>query len=452
MFRQLMVSTAVLCGLFAAGDAAAKNPNMPNVPKIAVPRPPDASRLLATPRRIAAPDRDVATDADDTTKTKKKKKPKTVARRLQKSKDLRVSKRDLPVSDRLRDTLLVFGGNSDAIADLKEILEGLENGDNGAFGGPLAALYPGHQAASPKPNFPGTGGHTTGQHQGTGNPGDSLDEILTRMTEAGGSGGDNRGPDGGQSDSDEPEKIFGGNRSSSVGGMGVGEFGGGVSDPSGQVSQGRRGGWASCGSGCSFRLTQIRRNGQVVANREERRTRAGTRTTTTDTEGTTVTRFRSRHWAYESYTSVSDMTSDGQQMMEVRDYDDASMDDVIITYVVGEDGGWVESSTTPIPEVEQPAPEGTATGGGPRGGAFFRVVCGGMVCTYTALSRQDVVVSFGPIQVNPGNVGNEGSGNPEAGPRVGPRAVTDPDPENLGVGAGSRRPMERGCGGGMVRC
>ena len=156
--------------------------------------------------------------------------------------------------------------------------------------------------------------------------------------------------------------------------------------------------------------------------------------------------------AHKSYTSVSHTRSDGQQQIEVRDYDDPSMDDVVITYVVGTDGGWAESSATPIPEVEQPAPEGTATGGGPRGGAFYRVVCGGMVCTYTALSRQDVVVSFGPIQVNPGNLGNEGAGSPEAGPRVGPRAVTDPDPENLGVGAGSRRPVGRGCGGGMVRC
>jgi hypothetical protein len=448
MIRQVFVSTAVLCGLFAAGDAAAKSPNMPNLTKFAAPRAPATSRLLAVPRRIAGPDLSLATDADDTAKTKKKKK-KIVARDLKGSKHVSTSKKDIAVSDRLRDAVVVFGGNASALADLKEILEGLQDGDNGAFGGPLATLFSGQESVNPKPEIPGTGGHTTGQHEGTDNPGHSLDDILAGFADAG-SGGDNRGPDEGQSESDEPEKTFGGDRTGSVGGMGIGAFGGGVADPSGQASQDRRGGWASCGHGCTFRLTEIRRGGRVVANREDRRTQAGRTTSTTDTEGTTVTRFRSRHWAYESYTSVSHTRDDGRQKIEVRDYDNPDMDDVIITYVVGADGGWTEGQTTPIPEVEQPAPDDTPVGGGPRGGAFYRVVCGGMVCTYTALSRQEVAVNFGPIQINPGHV--EGAGSVDSGPRVGPRALTDPDPENLGVGSGSRRPVRRGCGGGLVRC
>lgn len=450
MIRQVIVSTAVLYGLFAAGDAAAKNPNMPNISKIVVPRLPATTRVLTLQRRIAARDLDLGADTADTSKAKKKKK-KTAARNLKRSKGLVVSKKELPVSDRLRDAAVVFGGNVGAIAELKEILEGLEDGDNGAFGGPLSTLFPGHETANPKPNIPGTGGHTTGQHEGTSNPGDRLEEIIATFAGRAGSG-DNRGPDEGQSEKD-PGTLNGHDRSNSVGGMGVGGFDSGLPDPSGQASQDDPPrGWASCGSGCTFRLTEIRRGGRVVAHREERRDETGSTTNTTDSEGTTVTRFRSGHWAFASYRSVSDLSSDGTQRIEVRDYINPRMEDVIITWVVGADGGWVERSQEPIPEVRQPAPEGTATGGGPRGGAFYRLVCGGLVCTYTPLSRENVVVSFAPIQVNPGSVDNDGAGNADSGPRVGPRAVTDPDPENLGVGSGSSRPIGRGCGGGMVRC
>jgi hypothetical protein len=446
VIRPVIISTAILCSLFGAADAGPKSPNIPNT--IVVPRPPSAGRILVVPRKTIVP---LADQAEDNTKKRKKIiKKRNVTDGLRESpKSRRVSAKGLPVSDGLRDVFLVFGGNSNAIAELKEILEGVEDGDNGAFGGPLAALFPGHQAPDPKPNIPGTGGHTTGQHQGTGNPGDQLEDIVAGFVEAGNSG-DNRGPDEGQSGSDDPYKITGNDRTSSVGGMGIGAFGGGVSDPSGQASQD---GWVSCGSGCRARVRTIERGGRVVGIRSERRDQSGTTTSTTNTRtGTTETRFRSDHWAYPSYRSVSHTSPDNQQKIETRDYISPRMDDVIITYVVGEDGGWTESSRTPIPEVDQPAPDGAPTGNGPRGGAFYRLVCGGMVCTYSPLSREQVAVGFGPIQINPGDVGNEGSGDADTGPRVGPRAVTDPDPENLGLGSGGGRPpVERGCGG-LVHC
>jgi hypothetical protein len=449
MIRPVTVSMAILCGLFIAESAAAKNPNIPN-PKIVAPNLPPTSRMLVAPRNINGIRSSlVTTDTQKPGKRKAKRKKIVIDSVVATRVKPRRSPNDPRVPDKLRDVVIVFGGDARALGEIKEILDGLADGDNSAFGGPLATMFPGHQAADPKPVIPGTGGHTTGQHEGSDNPGHQLDEILARFAEAGGSG-DDRGPDGSQSNGEEPDKIFGSDRGNSTGSRGIGAFDSGLPDPSGEASQDRRGGWASCGSGCIFRWTEVRRGGRVVANREERRDQTGTTTKTTNSRtGTTETRFRSRHWAYESYRSVSHIRADGQQMIEVRDYDNPRMDDVIITSVVGPDGGWEESSREAIPEVEQPAPDGAPVGGGPRGGAFYRVVCGGMVCTYTALSKQEVAVNFGPIQVNPGHVDNEDS--LDTGPRVGPGAVTDPDPDGLGLSPGGGRPLGRGCRG-MIRC
>jgi hypothetical protein len=447
MIRCITVSAVVLCGLLAAIEAEAKNPNIPN-PQISLPRPPGANRIVV-PRRIIAPLPDQTEDEQDSPVKKKKKATKKKAK-----KDVvtpaALTDQGLPVSDRLRDLILVFGGNADALAEIKEILEGLEEGDNGSFGGPLSEMFPGHQAADPYPQIPGTGGHTTGQHEDQDNPGDRLDEIIESV--AGQGSGDNRGPDDGQSQND-PEDVFG-KRTGSVGGMGVGGFDSGLPDPSGEASQDRRGqGWTNCGRGCSARWTDIRRGGRVVGHRFERRTHAGTRTETTrDGSGTTRVRFENAYEGYSSWSSVIHTSEDGQRQVEIRDYDDANVHDVIISRVVGANGAWEEVSRQDIPEVRQPAPDETATGGGPRGGAFYRLVCGGMVCTYTPLSREQIVVGIGPIQVNPGDAGNENAGQVNSGPRVGPGAVTDPDPENLGMGSGRRGPpVERGCGG-MIQC
>jgi hypothetical protein len=69
MFRPVIVSTAVLCGLFLAVDAAPKSPNIPNTPKITIPRPPAANRILVLPRTITVPRNDDSSTGTSTTQS-----------------------------------------------------------------------------------------------------------------------------------------------------------------------------------------------------------------------------------------------------------------------------------------------------------------------------------------------------------------------------------------------
>ncbi len=60
MFRPAIVSTVVLCGLFLAAGVEAKSPNFINTPKLAIPKPLAANRILVLPRNITVPLRDEA--------------------------------------------------------------------------------------------------------------------------------------------------------------------------------------------------------------------------------------------------------------------------------------------------------------------------------------------------------------------------------------------------------
>jgi hypothetical protein len=434
---------------------------------------------LVVPRQITAPrPAQTADDEDDNTKKKKKKK-KVAAGAKSPAKKQKPSNlanttgsskvRDAPtvpasqsgpiVPDELKGMIIVFGGHPNALAEIKEILEGLEEGNDRSFSGPLATLFPGHQRPNPKPSMPGTGGHTTGQHEGTDSLGHSLEDII-RGFGAGGGSGDGRGGEEDGSSSESPDRMFGKDRSSSVGSYGIGAYDSGLPDPSGQASQDRRrnrGGaatpWRPCGPGCEQRESrrQMYGEGSPVWTETRRKNDRGTTTVRND--------YRSgeQTWTYEPSSQAraegrlgyrSTVVSDNAgHMLEYRTYESGTR--VLVTWSQDSDGNWTRSRPVPIPD--QPAPDDTAIGGGPRGGAFYRLTCGGLVCTYTPLSREEIASNMG-LRINPGDPDGESVSDLDSGSRVGPRALTDPNPEDLGFSSGDRRPVGRGCGAGMIRC
>lgn len=487
MFRPAIVSTAVLCGLFLAAGAEAKNPNFIPTPKIAIPKPLAANRILVLPRNITVPLQDEAAEESDSNTKKKnvgssgkslgKKKKQTSAGSVGNGSALTVgrqtaslpdSSEGLLIPDQLKEILPGLHGDGPELARLRDILEGLEGfGNDGSFDA-FGTLFPENET-DPK-DLLGGNSHTTGQGNDSDHPGHSLDDFAAGFADQG--SGDGRKRDGEQSGS----VGFGGDRGSDAGWPAVGAFGGGVSDPSGQVSQRNRGGRTPTG-----RVDTTRRGGRIITTwfNDER----GTTTTsqredrrgnnigqlevhTKNRHGSTSTRVEGGGVRVQVYTPSAEAEGRGhgtytrEQWYETGEdgnperhtvwYDDDGGYEVV--HRENPDGTETEIRRGPLPDDSQPAPDDTGSGGPSvwHEAGFYHVLCSARSCTYKPFTMEEIVTRMG-VRVNPG--GMEQPDGIDTGPRVTPGAATDPHPDDAMYGrSGRQRPIGQGCGGGMIRC
>lgn len=431
------------------------------------------------PRNITVPRRDEATDETESNTTKKKKKKKNIASTgkelTKKKKSANVgnipaapvgaqigSSQGLRIPDKIR---TVLDPDALELAKWRERFENEGINDDGSFDA-FGTIFPPDATNDPKDRLGGNS-HTTGQGDYQEHPGHSLDDIAAGF--AGQGSGDGRREDGGSGSGDTHGPLHGdGERGDDVGQRGVGAFGSGLPDPSGQVSQ-RRG----SGRTASGRVDRTGGGGRIVTEwftdsrgtttttyHEDRRGRplGSWATDTKDEEGSATTVYGRDGTNITTYNPSSAQGPNRETHYRERSYDeDNNQHDLY--YGEGDSEGYEVVTDSegnvirrgPVPLDSQPS-EGSTSGGDRERGhvGFYNVTCSATSCTYTPLSMEQIMADMG-MQINPGGMERP----PEdinTGPRVTPSAATDPHPDDVMYGrSGRQRPIGQGCAG-MVRC